>query len=123
MKGKKSSTIIPIILILLLKTMKNNYNKRYYQHIEQLHYKPTVAPLRNLAGSSFNKSVYACQIEIIKTLLTGADYEGKHTTWTQVFDRWPSLLRTLKNESVFRIVTSHQLLRPIVILILLFAIG
>lgn len=45
-----------------IKNNENNYNKIYYQHIEQLCYKPTGALVRNLAGSSFNKSMYACQI-------------------------------------------------------------
>ena len=61
-EGNPSSTVSPIMPILLLKTMKNNYNKRYYQHIEQLCYKPALALFRNLAGSSFNKSMHACQI-------------------------------------------------------------
>lgn len=30
----------PIIFILLLKTMKNNYDKRWYQHVQQLCHKP-----------------------------------------------------------------------------------
>lgn len=51
----------PIIFIPLLKTMKNNYDKRWYQHVEQLCHKPQLW-LRNLAGSSFNKSILTCHL-------------------------------------------------------------